>query len=47
LRKLLGWTRRSRDRSLPDNLSDHMLRDMGLEPEGWEAESNFRFWRPR
>ena len=47
LRKLLGWTCLSRDRSLPDNLSDHMLRDMGIERDGREDESNFRFWRRR
>jgi len=45
LRKLLGWTTRRSDR-LPDNLSDHMLRDLGIEPD-WEDESNVRFWRRR
>ena len=45
LRKLLAWTTRRSDR-LPDNLSDHMLRDMGIESD-WEDESNVRFWRRR
>ena len=45
LRKLLAWTTRRSDR-LPDNLSDHMLRDMGIEPDG-EDESDVRFWRRR
>ena len=43
LRKLLGWTYRPSDRPL----SDHMLRDMGIEPDGREDESNVRFWRRR
>ena len=47
LRKLLGWTFRPSDRALRDNLSDHMLRDMGIEPDGREDESNVRFWRRR
>lgn len=47
LRKLLGWTCRPRDDRLPDNLSDHMLRDMGIEPNGREDESNVGFWRRR
>ena len=47
LRKLLGWTYRPSDRPLLDNLSDHMLRDMGIEPDGREDESNVRFWRRR
>ena len=47
LRKLLGWTYRPSDRHLLDNLSDHMLRDMGIEPDGREDESNVRFWRRR
>jgi uncharacterized protein YjiS (DUF1127 family) len=45
LRKLLGWTYRSSDRRLLDNLSDHVLRDIGIEPDGREDESNVRFWR--
>lgn len=47
LRKLLGWTHRPSDRRLLDNLSDHMLRDIGIEPDGREDESNVRFWRRR
>jgi uncharacterized protein YjiS (DUF1127 family) len=44
LRKLLGWTYRPSDRRLLDNFSDHMLRDIGIEPDGREDESNVRFW---
>ena len=47
LRRLLGWAYRRSDRTLPDNLSDHMLRDIGIEPDGREGESNIRFWRRR
>jgi len=47
LRKLLGWTYRPSDRHLLDNFSDHMLRDIGIEPEGREDESNVRFWPRR
>ena len=47
LRKLLGWTYRPGDRPLLDNLSNHMLRDIGIEPDGREHESNVRFWRRR
>jgi len=43
LRRLLGWTYRPSNRPLPDNLSDHMLRDIGIEPDGQED----RFWRRR
>ena len=46
LRRLLGWTYRPSDRPLLDNLSDHMLRDIGIEPDGREDESN-SFWRRR
>ena len=45
LRKLLGWTYRPSDRRLLDYLSDHVLRDIGIEPDGREGESNVRFWR--
>jgi uncharacterized protein YjiS (DUF1127 family) len=34
--RLLGWTYRPSDRPLLDNLSDHMLRDIGFEPDGQE-----------
>ena len=47
LRKLLCWTYRPSDRHLLDNLNDHMLRDIGIEPDGREDESNVRFWRRR
>ena len=47
LRKLLGWTYRPSDRPLLDKLSDHMLRDIGIEPDGREDESNVSFWRRR
>ena len=47
LRKLLGWANRPSDRHLLDDLSDHMLRDIGIEPDGREDESNVRFWRRR
>jgi len=47
LRKLLGWTYRPGGRRLIDNLSDHMLRDIGIEPDGGEDESNVGFWRRR
>jgi uncharacterized protein YjiS (DUF1127 family) len=47
LRKLLGWTYRRSDRPLLDGLSDHVLRDIGIEPDGREDKSNFRFWRGR
>ncbi|HEX6120583.1 MAG TPA: DUF1127 domain-containing protein [Dongiaceae bacterium] len=47
LRKLLGWTYRPNDRRLLDNLSDHMLRDIGIEPDGREDESTVHFWRRR
>jgi uncharacterized protein YjiS (DUF1127 family) len=47
LRKLLGWTYRPSDRRLLDNLSDHVLRDIGIEPDGRENESNVRSWRRR
>ena len=46
LRKMLGWTYRPSDRRVLDNLSDHMLRDIGIEPDGREDESN-SFWRRR
>ena len=42
--RLLGWTYRPSDRRLLDNFSDHMLRDIGIEPDGREDESNVRFW---
>ena len=45
LRKLLGWAYRPSDRRLLDYLSDHVLRDIGIEPDGRENESNVRFWR--
>jgi uncharacterized protein YjiS (DUF1127 family) len=47
LRKLVGWTYHPSDRPLLDNLSDHMLRDIGIEPDGREDESNVCFWRRR
>ena len=47
LRKLLGWTHRTSGRPLLDSLSDHMLRDIGIEPDGREDESNTRFSRRR
>lgn len=40
LRRLLGWPYRRNDRSLLDNLSDHVLRDIGIEPDG--REDRFR-----
>ena len=46
-RKLFGWTHRPRDHRLPQNLSDHMLRDMGIAPDGREDESDVGFWRRR
>ena len=36
LRKLRGWTYRPSDRPLLDNFSDHMLRDVGIEPDRGE-----------
>ena len=47
LRKMLGWTYRPSDRHALDNFSDHMLRDIGIAPDGREDESNIRFWRLR
>lgn len=47
LRKMLGWTYRPTARPVLDNLSDHVLRDIGIEPDGREDESNIRFWRRR
>ena len=47
LRKLRGWAHRANDHALLANLSDHMLRDIGIEPDGREDESNVRFWRRR
>ena len=48
LRKLLRWThRRSGARPLPDNLSDHMLHDMGLAPDRRADKSHVGFWRGR
>jgi uncharacterized protein YjiS (DUF1127 family) len=47
LRKLLGWTHRPSDRALLDTFSEHLLRDIGIEPDGREDESNVRFWRRR
>ena len=47
LRKLLGRTGRPPARPLPDNLSDHMLRDIGIAPDGREDESSVSFWRRR
>jgi uncharacterized protein YjiS (DUF1127 family) len=44
---MLGWIRRPSDRPVLDNLSDHMLRDIGIEPDGREDESNIRSWRWR
>jgi len=46
LRKLLGWTYRPDDGRLLDNFSDHMLRDIGIKPDGRD-ESNVGFWRRR
>jgi uncharacterized protein YjiS (DUF1127 family) len=43
LRRLLGWTYRPSDRLLLDNLSDHVLRDIGIELDDRED----RFWRRR
>ena len=40
LRRLLGWTYRPSDRPLLDTFSDHMLRDIGIEPDG--REDRFR-----
>jgi uncharacterized protein YjiS (DUF1127 family) len=45
LRRLLGWTYRPSDRPLLDNLSDHMLRDIGIEPEPDGREDRFWRWR--
>ena len=47
LRKLLGWINRPSDRPLLDGFSDHLLRDIGIEPDGREDESNVRFRRRR
>ena len=47
LRKMLGWTYRPSDRRLLDSLSDHVLRDIGIERDGREDESSVRFWRRR
>ena len=47
LRKLLDWTYRPSDRPLLDSLSDHVLRDIGIEPDGREDGSNVRFRRRR
>ena len=47
LRELLAWTLHPDDSRLLDNLSDHMLRDIGIEPDGREDESNVRSWRRR
>jgi len=47
LRKLLGWTYRPDDGRLLDNFSDHMLRDIGIKPDGREHESHVGFWRRR
>ena len=46
LRKMLRWTYGPSARPVLDNLSDHMLRDIGIEPDGRENESN-SFWRRR
>jgi len=43
LRRLLGWTYSPSDRRLLDNLTDHMLRDIGIEPDGRQD----RFWHRR
>ena len=45
--KLLGWANRPRGRPLLDTLSDPVLRDIGIEPDGREDESNVGFWRRR
>jgi uncharacterized protein YjiS (DUF1127 family) len=47
LRRLLGWTYRPRGRPLLDGLSDHVLRDIGIEPDGREDKSRVRFRRRR
>ena len=47
LRELLAWTHHPDDGRLLDKLSDHMLRDIGIEPDGRERESNVGFWRRR
>ena len=47
LRKLLAWTFRPSGHPLLDSLSDHMLRDIGIKPDGQEHESNVGFWRRR
>jgi uncharacterized protein YjiS (DUF1127 family) len=43
---MLRWTYGPSARPVLDNLSDHMLRDIGIEPDGRENESN-SFWRRR
>jgi uncharacterized protein YjiS (DUF1127 family) len=47
LRKLLGWIYRPDDGRLLDSFSDHMLRDIGIKPDGREDKSDVGFWRPR
>ena len=47
LRKLLGWIYRPDDGRLLDNFSDHMLRDIGIKPDGQEDKGNVGFWRRR
>ena len=47
LRRLLGWTYRPTARPLLDNLSDHILRDIGIEPDGREDRFRRRRYTPR
>lgn len=47
LRRLLGWAYRPNDHSLLDTFSGHLLRDIGIEPDGREDESKVRFRRRR
>ena len=42
---MLGWTYRPADRPVLDKLSDHMLRDIGIDPDSGENSSGIGFWR--
>ena len=48
LRGLVGWTCRPRDRRPNyDEFSNHMLRDIGIDPAAARSESSAGFWRLR
>jgi uncharacterized protein YjiS (DUF1127 family) len=43
---LLTWFERARERRQLGQLSDHMLKDIGLSRADVESEMSKRFWQP-